>query len=42
MGCDAAYIGGTIRTHPSLSETVAFSAGAFEGTLTSFCIPKKH
>jgi dihydrolipoamide dehydrogenase len=41
MGCDAADIGSTIHAHPTLSETVAFSAEAFEGTLTDLYIPKK-
>jgi dihydrolipoamide dehydrogenase len=41
MGCDAADIGATIHAHPTLSETVAFSAEAFEGTLTDLYIPKK-
>ncbi len=41
MGCDAADIGATIHPHPTLSETVAFSAEAFEGTLTDLYIPKK-
>jgi dihydrolipoamide dehydrogenase len=41
MGCDAADIGLTIHPHPTLSETVAFAAEAFEGTLTDLYIPKK-
>jgi dihydrolipoamide dehydrogenase len=41
MGCDASDLGGTIHPHPTLSETVAFSAEAFEGTLTDLYIPKK-
>jgi dihydrolipoamide dehydrogenase len=41
MGCDAADIGATIHAHPTLAETVAFSAEAFEGTLTDLYIPKK-
>ncbi len=41
MGCDAADIGSTIHAHPTLAETVAFSAEAFEGTLTDLYIPKK-
>ncbi len=41
MGCDAADIGNTIHPHPTLSETVAFSAEAFEGTLTDLYLPKK-
>jgi hypothetical protein len=31
MGCDAADIGLTIHPHPTLSETVAFAAEAFDG-----------
>jgi dihydrolipoamide dehydrogenase len=41
MGSDAADIGLTVHPHPTLSETVAFSAEAFEGTLTDLYIPKK-
>jgi dihydrolipoamide dehydrogenase len=42
MGADAADIGLTIHAHPTLSETVAFAAEAFEGTLTDLYIPKRH
>jgi len=41
MGADAADISLTIHPHPTLSETVAFSAEAFEGTLTDLYLPKK-
>ena len=41
MGCDAADVGLTIHPHPTLSETVAFAAEAFEGTLTDLYMPKK-
>lgn len=41
MGCDAADIGLTIHAHPTLSETIAFAAEAFEGTLTDLYIPKR-
>jgi dihydrolipoamide dehydrogenase len=41
MGADASDIGLTIHPHPTLSETVAFAAEAFEGTLTDLYIPKK-
>ena len=41
MGADAADIGNTIHPHPTLSETVAFAAEAFEGTLTDLYLPKK-
>ena len=40
-GCDAADIGLTIHPHPTLSETVAGAAEAFEGTLTDLYIPRK-
>ena len=42
MGADATDIGLTIHPHPTLSETVAFTAEAFEGTLTDLYIPKKR
>jgi dihydrolipoamide dehydrogenase len=42
MGCDAADIGLTIHPHPTLSETVAFAAEAFEGTLTDLYLPKRR
>ncbi|MDP9197819.1 MAG: dihydrolipoyl dehydrogenase [Pseudomonadota bacterium] len=41
MGAEAADIGLTIHPHPTLSETVAFAAEAFEGTLTDLYMPKK-
>jgi dihydrolipoamide dehydrogenase len=40
-GCDAADIGLTVHPHPTLSETVAAAADAFEGTLTDLFIPKR-
>lgn len=40
-GADAADIGLTIHPHPTLSETVAGAAEAFEGTLTDLYMPKK-
>jgi dihydrolipoamide dehydrogenase len=42
MGADAADIGLTIHPHPTLSETVAFAAEAFEGTLTDLYMPRKR
>ncbi len=42
MGADASDIGLTIHAHPTLSETVAFSAEAYEGTLTDLYIPRKR
>jgi dihydrolipoamide dehydrogenase len=41
MGADAADIGLTVHPHPTLSETIAFAADAFEGTLTDLYMPKK-
>jgi dihydrolipoamide dehydrogenase len=41
MGCDAADIGLTVHPHPTLSETVAMAAEAFEGTLTDLYIPRR-
>jgi len=42
MGCDAADIGLTVHPHPTLSETVALAAEAFEGTLTDLYMPRKR
>ncbi len=42
MGCDAADIGLTVHPHPTLSETIAMSAEAFEGTITDLYLPKKR
>jgi dihydrolipoamide dehydrogenase len=41
MGADAADIGLTIHAHPTLSETVAMAAEAFEGTLTDLYLPRR-
>jgi dihydrolipoamide dehydrogenase len=41
MGADATDVGLTIHPHPTLSETVAFAAEAFDGTLTDLYIPKR-
>ncbi len=41
LGADAADIGMTIHPHPTLSETVAMAAEAFEGTITDLYMPKK-
>jgi len=41
MGAEAADIGLTIHPHPTLSETVAMAAEAFEGTITDLYIPRK-
>jgi hypothetical protein len=40
MGADAADIGLTIHPHPTLSETIAMAAEAFEGTITDLYLPK--
>jgi len=40
-GSDASDIGLTVHPHPTLSETVAGAAEAFEGTLTDLYIPKR-
>jgi dihydrolipoamide dehydrogenase len=40
-GSDAADIGLTIHPHPTLTETVAGAAEAFEGTLTDLYLPKR-
>jgi dihydrolipoamide dehydrogenase len=42
MGADGADIGLTVHAHPTLSETVAMAAEAFEGTLTDLYLPKKR
>ncbi|MBT8469143.1 MAG: dihydrolipoyl dehydrogenase, partial [Deltaproteobacteria bacterium] len=41
MDCEAADLALTIHPHPTVSETVAFAAEAFEGTLTDLYIPKR-
>jgi dihydrolipoamide dehydrogenase len=40
-GADAADIGLTIHPHPTLTETIAGAAEAFEGTITDLYVPKK-
>ena len=40
-GCDAHDIGLTIHPHPTLSETVAMAAEAFEGTITDLYMPRR-
>ncbi len=42
MGADASDISLTIHPHPTLSETVAFAAETYEGTLTDLYLPKKR
>jgi dihydrolipoamide dehydrogenase len=39
-GCDAQDLGLTIHPHPTLSETVAMAAEAFEGTITDLYMPR--
>jgi dihydrolipoamide dehydrogenase len=41
MGCDAHDIGLTIHPHPTLSETIAFAAEVFDGSITDLYVPKK-
>jgi dihydrolipoamide dehydrogenase len=41
MGADAADIGLTIHPHPTLSETIAMAAEAFEGTITDLYLPRR-
>jgi len=41
MGADAADIALSIHPHPTLSETVALAAEAFEGTITDLYLPKR-
>jgi dihydrolipoamide dehydrogenase len=41
MGADAEDIGLTIHPHPTLSETVFFSAEIAEGSITDMMPPKR-
>ena len=41
MGAEAADIGHTIHPHPTLGESVAMAAEAYEGTITDLYLPKK-
>ena len=41
MGCDAKDIGSTIHPHPTLSETIAFAAEVYEGTITDLYLADK-
>jgi dihydrolipoamide dehydrogenase len=41
MGSNAGDIGLTVHPHPTLSETTAMAAEAFEGTITDLYMPKK-
>ena len=40
MNCEAKDIGLTVHPHPTLSETIAFAADAFDGTVTDLYLPK--
>jgi dihydrolipoamide dehydrogenase len=42
MGCDAEDIGLTIHPHPTLSETLAFAAESYSGTITDLYVPKRR
>ena len=42
LGADAEDVGLTIHPHPTLSETVAMAAEAFDGTLTDLYMPKRR
>jgi len=41
MGADAADVALTLHPHPTLAETIACAAEAFEGTLTDLYLPRK-
>ena len=41
MDAEAADLALTIHPHPTLSETVALAAEAYEGTITDLYLPKK-
>jgi dihydrolipoamide dehydrogenase len=42
MGANAEDVGLTVHPHPTLSETLAFSAEAAEGTITDLYVPKRR
>jgi dihydrolipoamide dehydrogenase len=42
MGCHAEDIGLTVHPHPTLSETVAFAAEMFSGSITDLLPPRKR
>ncbi len=42
MGCDMSDIALTVHAHPTLSETIAFSAEMAEGTITDLMPPRKR
>lgn len=41
MGCNAEDLSLTIHPHPTLSESITFTAEIFEGTITDLYLPKK-
>jgi dihydrolipoamide dehydrogenase len=41
MDCEAGDLGLTVHPHPTLSETIAFAAEVYEGTVTDLYIPRK-
>ncbi len=41
MNAEAADLGLTVHPHPTLSETIAFAAEAFEGTITDLYLPRR-
>lgn len=41
MNCEVEDIALTVHPHPTLSETVAFAAEMFDGTITDLYVPKK-
>jgi dihydrolipoamide dehydrogenase len=42
MQCEAQDIALTIHPHPTLSETLALAAEAFDGTITDLYLPRKN
>ena len=42
MGCDADDLALTVHPHPTLSETVAMAAEAYNGTITDLYLPRKR
>jgi len=42
MGADAEDLALTIHAHPTLSETLAFAAEMFEGTITDLVVPRRR
>ena len=42
MNADAADLALTVHPHPTLSETVAFAAEAYEGTITDLYLPRRR